>query len=417
MVLLAGLPLVSCSEKITTVSISGYNKVTKKQASTPLSKYRRRPAAMKHLSLHEYFFEDNKDKKDCIIPHYVGSSTTPIYPFTEAFARCMLIIHKPWHGTSSVTSGNKVEELQAFLETNDCPNSLKLACARAKERYTNKSAFKEPTAENEESGGSYGVDGIDQQAIDIVELVSTFNIDGVSDENGGAQGFHRGLDFDWARKRYPHRDPEKCCGNWLQAKINAFRENEEKEGNSQNRKGKDDLRIPSRTDETGKKLKYDIDKCNTSQKKILLMILNKLKEYFDITDNATRNNNAFTPLRLTIMGEAGTGKSFLINTITAAVRTIFQDNDVVHVTGPTGTFYYMCMKMNDCQNNQKSYTKSVHSQLFILQQNRCSSQQYKWKNNAFVVWYKRQCTTNTTGSICKKTPDASIETNTCADYG
>ena len=45
----------------------------------------------------------------------------------------------------------------------------------------------------------------------------------------------------------------------------------------------------------------------------------------------------FVPLRMTVSGVAGSGKSTLVQTIVATVRNIFQLNDVVHVCAPTGS--------------------------------------------------------------------------------
>ena len=45
----------------------------------------------------------------------------------------------------------------------------------------------------------------------------------------------------------------------------------------------------------------------------------------------------YKPLRLTVCGVGGSGKSTLIQTIVASVRTLFQRNDVVHVCAPTGS--------------------------------------------------------------------------------
>jgi len=45
----------------------------------------------------------------------------------------------------------------------------------------------------------------------------------------------------------------------------------------------------------------------------------------------------FTPLRLTVVGAAGTGKSFVIDTLTSLIRQMFQNNNAVHVLAPTGT--------------------------------------------------------------------------------
>jgi hypothetical protein len=44
----------------------------------------------------------------------------------------------------------------------------------------------------------------------------------------------------------------------------------------------------------------------------------------------------FIPLSLTVRVAAGTEKSFIINTIVSYLRSMFGDNDVVHVLAPTG---------------------------------------------------------------------------------
>jgi predicted GTPase len=43
---------------------------------------------------------------------------------------------------------------------------------------------------------------------------------------------------------------------------------------------------------------------------------------------------------MTIMGCGGTGKSVLINTLVACIRKIFNDNNTVFVTAPTGAAAY-----------------------------------------------------------------------------
>jgi ATP-dependent DNA helicase PIF1 len=43
---------------------------------------------------------------------------------------------------------------------------------------------------------------------------------------------------------------------------------------------------------------------------------------------------------MTVMGCGGTGKSVLINTLVTCIRTIFQDNNSVFVTAPTGAAAY-----------------------------------------------------------------------------
>ncbi len=45
----------------------------------------------------------------------------------------------------------------------------------------------------------------------------------------------------------------------------------------------------------------------------------------------------YDPLRLTISGAGGSGKSVLINTIASVLRKVFGRSDAVHVCGPTGS--------------------------------------------------------------------------------
>ena len=47
--------------------------------------------------------------------------------------------------------------------------------------------------------------------------------------------------------------------------------------------------------------------------------------------------DTFTPLRMTLCGVAGSGKSTLINTFVSIVRTITQKTDSIYVCGPTGS--------------------------------------------------------------------------------
>ena len=335
MVLLSGLPLVSCTEKIETVSISGYNKVSKKDSNTIITRYRNRPTKMHHLSLHEYFFETHKNKPEKYIPHYVGSSTTPKFPITESYARCMLILHKPWSGSSRQITGGKLEEFLEFLGSSKCPQSVKLACARAEERYKTGGKSHEPTAEHEESGGCYGIDEIDDETRHMMEFLTTINRAASPDGMSEVPSFHRGLDYDWGKKQIPQRDPEKQDGSWLNDKIRDYQFNTQDAS---------DLRVDD---------DYTIEGCNDSQNEAMMVILQKLREYMNFHKDPNNRGKKFTPLRMTIMGEAGTGKSHLIKTITSVVRKIFNENDAVHIVGPTG-------------KDSNTYRKQCNMKAYIL---------------------------------------------------
>lgn len=68
------------------------------------------------------------------------------------------------------------------------------------------------------------------------------------------------------------------------------------------------------------------------QKIIVYRVLAKIHEWMTCDDLSQ-----FVPLRCTIMGPAGTGKSVLINTITSCIRRLFDFNNVALVGCPTGT--------------------------------------------------------------------------------
>jgi hypothetical protein len=70
------------------------------------------------------------------------------------------------------------------------------------------------------------------------------------------------------------------------------------------------------------------------------VILKKIKEWLSLTGATNERKNKFKPLRMTVLGCGGTGKSVIINTLVTCIRKIFQDNNSVFVTAPTGAAAY-----------------------------------------------------------------------------
>jgi len=97
-----------------------------------------------------------------------------------------------------------------------------------------------------------------------------------------------------------------------------------------------DLRIPRKTNGDT----YELEDLNEEQFKIAYVILNKIKEWLSLATAPEERKKRFKPLRMTVMGCGGTGKSVLINTLVSCIRTIFQDNNSVFVTAPTGAASY-----------------------------------------------------------------------------
>ena len=69
----------------------------------------------------------------------------------------------------------------------------------------------------------------------------------------------------------------------------------------------------------------------------MLYVLSRLKQWFDDFHNGT---NTFRPLRLTVCGQAGSGKSVLIKTLVSLLRNMFGRNDCCYVCAPTGSAAY-----------------------------------------------------------------------------
>ena len=76
---------------------------------------------------------------------------------------------------------------------------------------------------------------------------------------------------------------------------------------------------------------YLVEYLYPDQKKVVAEIMAKLKEWLECDDPAN-----FEPVRMTINGSGGSGKSVVINTLVSLFRRMFATDDVVRVAAPTG---------------------------------------------------------------------------------
>ena len=91
------------------------------------------------------------------------------------------------------------------------------------------------------------------------------------------------------------------------------------------------VHIPTRHDNNGKG-EYKVEFLYNDQKKIVAEVMAKLNEWLECEDLSK-----FQPLRMTVLGAGGSGKSVVINTIVALMRKMFNYDGVVRVAAPTGT--------------------------------------------------------------------------------
>ena len=99
---------------------------------------------------------------------------------------------------------------------------------------------------------------------------------------------------------------------------------------------KEELILLQRLNQQHKLEEYSIDACSEDQKNVLAYILQYFKNWLQIANYPELQEN-YIPLRMTLCGVAGSGKSTLINTLVTAIRKITGKTNSVYVCGPTGS--------------------------------------------------------------------------------
>lgn len=132
----------------------------------------------------------------------------------------------------------------------------------------------------------------------------------------------RGVDYDWS---VPNFQRDKHLWDTAETFLSDAKEN------LKNKSSQTD--IPMRFVQ-GEIIHYNIRDATKSQEAVLNKVFGKIKEWMEWEESEKKGQ--FIPLRLTVRGAAGTGKSFIISTIVSYLRRMFDDDDVVHVLAPTG---------------------------------------------------------------------------------
>ena len=105
------------------------------------------------------------------------------------------------------------------------------------------------------------------------------------------------------------RDRELQGHLWLNTKLEEEKTRSQSNMNS--------VSVPLKDDGT----MYKIEEANEKQKHIVLLVLETLKNWVECTTNPSKASKAqdFKPLRMTVRGMAGSGKSFLLHLLSSTI--------------------------------------------------------------------------------------------------
>jgi hypothetical protein len=319
-VLLSNLDLCICSEHFETISLSASYRLDNGNYSSRFYNSYATRKQFHNMSMDEYFsiMRNSGDKQ--YVPHYVGGKMSPIWPPTEEFARSVLVVHTPWVTKFEVNPKLILSTFFQLINSPSCPSKVKMMVEREKFRFETGALVRD--RQMKEKAINYNdfteVD-YDENNDELIALVTTLPGDAagsVDDIN-----FDYGPMFNWNNSYLPLTQSENDMVNdWMDNHLIA--------NQTQNAKNREKIEIPKRFDGTS----YSINTCTDDQADILAHLLHFVQNSFQ-NDPLQRRSE---PIRMTVTGVAGSGKSTLIHTITTVLRLIFGCTESVIVCAPTG---------------------------------------------------------------------------------
>ena len=337
--------LVQCSRRFRRIGLSGFRlfdpkgdsegNVTKK---TPLDQYLSEERRKKNpdISLYDWAKQCNCTKsKSCgrdHVPVFTGCSNYWVWPVTEDFAKALLIMFSPgsWKTTEELKHDDESfsESFSKFLDSEICPEAVKMMLKFAKFHYDKKTSRKKASFEKDNSqplnfsqstqGSQDSQDELtfgDQLLRDIVlQQRSSVDEPQVDEE----VLFNGGEEFDW------HFHGLESIGNvpldFIEMKQWLPKVSKEALATF-TRNGNDCTSI-------------DVNPRLVNKLQMLIVHYN-LKHLLQFAQGHLEVGQE-TCKRLIIQGCAGTGKSQVIKILTRLVRRIFKCNKSVLNVAPTG---------------------------------------------------------------------------------
>ena len=256
----------------------------------------------------------------------VGQNCKPRYPVTYEYAKGILIQYKPWSKDKPLTNllkskSRTIRTFKRMMDKKQFPSCVRnqyiLAMKyskQAKFEFLNKQSIPQPydlSNMNDEEREAY----IAHQNVSHFSDGKHHNkvIDGMT--------VNIGTNFDWTESLFREERDVTIDGT---AWVDAIREQHANAIKDQ-AQAIDNLVIPTQKNGDA----YDVEMLSDEQKSIVYDAVDTVMKFLT-------NDPNYKPMRATIMGSGGTGKSFIINTIISMVRTLTCSNDTVQIAAPSG---------------------------------------------------------------------------------
>lgn len=333
--------LVICSEKFTYLSLRQGAILTSEKDGQKrkdvVTMYRNRSKNLANISLDEYFYshfcrEVLKEKGDrtdltkhrILLP--VGQNCKPRYPVKYDYAKGVLIQYRPWSTDKPLTkilssSRRTISMFKCMMDNKEFPtcvtNQYILAMKysrQAKLELLNSKSVQQPY-------NLTNMDEEEQEACIAHQHVTHFSDNKHHSKVIDGMTVDIGTQFDWSETLYKERRQVSVDGTLWVNEIRSEHDSAVKDQAG----AVDKLVLPKQRN--GKD--YDAEELSDEQKAIVYNAVDTVVKFLN-------NDSCYKPMRATIMGSAGTGKSFVINTIISMVRRLTGSNDTVQVGAPSG---------------------------------------------------------------------------------
>ena len=163
----------------------------------------------------------------------------------------------------------------------------------------------------------------------MVSVMNSFSRNMTHILNYNGHTFDNGIHHPWST-RLSERDPLLEGETWLFDQISKIKLIESHPNHVQ-------CTIPLKHDGT----EYCLSDLNNDQCKIAYVVMTTILQWFDYNNSHHKRDqnqihDVFHPLRMTVSGKAGTGKTYLIQTIITMIRKFTGVNNSVILCAPTG---------------------------------------------------------------------------------